>query len=165
MYINFTAATKEENGGKDITISMADSAKYNPKIVNTETEEHIYKYVVTAEDEGATELRFFKGNETTLWNYSVVLPYEEYAKGNNCIKVTGWNNAGNLTEYVQKDTDNDALPDDYEIDTLYPILILQGKGLHDIEEINPEDDYDDDGLTNQEEYEEGTNPGCKRYRW
>ncbi len=161
MYINFTDATKEENGGKDITISTAESAKYNPQIVNTEAEQYIYEYVVTAEDEGTTELRFWRGNETTLWNYSVELSYEEYAKGNNCIKVIDWNDAGNVAEYVQKDTDNDVLPDDYEIDTLYPILILQGKGLHDIEEINPEDDYDEDGLTNGEEYEEGTNPGAK----
>ncbi len=58
MYVNFTDATKKENGGKDIDISAADSKSYNPKVVNDKSEQYIYEYTVTKEDEGSTELRF-----------------------------------------------------------------------------------------------------------
>lgn len=89
MYVNFTGASKEDNGGQDIDIATAEPAKYNPKAVNSEAETYIYEYVVTEEDEGATELRFWRGNEATLWNCSPLLSYEDYASGNNCVKISG----------------------------------------------------------------------------
>ncbi len=55
------------------------------------------------------------------------------------------------------DTDGDGLPDGYELYTLYPILLHNG--YDESAGINPEDDYDEDGLTNLEEYRAGTNPG------
>jgi len=55
-----------------------------------------YKYVVTKEDEGKDVIIFWRGNETTLWNCSVTLSYEEYKTGKNCVKVTGWNNQGSV---------------------------------------------------------------------
>ena len=33
----------------------------------------IYQYVVTQEDEGSDKLRFWRGSDTTLWNFSAVL--------------------------------------------------------------------------------------------
>ena len=42
MYINFTDASKEENGGNDIAISGADRRLYNPKPVGIEVTESIY---------------------------------------------------------------------------------------------------------------------------
>lgn len=53
-------------------------------------ETQVFRYVVTKEDEGATELRFFRGNDENLWNESVLLRYSDYKQGNNCAKVKGW---------------------------------------------------------------------------
>ena len=115
MYINFTDASKEENNGQDISISNANVAQYNPKPVNIEVQENVYAYVIGFEDEGATELRFWRGNSSTLWNSSVLLSYEDYADGVNCVKVNGWDNIGivSVTEYemdIENDSDEDGLP-------------------------------------------------------
>lgn len=91
MYVNFSDASKDEN---DILISGADKKMYNPIKVENRLEEGVYQYIVTQEDEGASRLRFWRGNNTSLWNCSVVLSYEDYLKGLNCVKVTGWNNIG-----------------------------------------------------------------------
>ena len=98
MYINFTEASKLDNNGQDVNIRSADTSKYNPKVVNTKEEEHIYKYIVTEKDEGATKLRFWRGNSSTLWNNSIILSYEDYSEGLNCVKITGWNDEGSLTK-------------------------------------------------------------------
>ena len=60
--------------------------------VYNQVEKNVYKYVVTASDEGKTELRFFRGNNSTLWNYSASLSYSDYAKGLNCVTIYGWDN-------------------------------------------------------------------------
>lgn len=182
MYVNFTDASTEENGGQNVDILSANATKYNPKLVNTKSTQYIYEYVVTKEDEGAKELRFWRGNATTLWNCSIVLSYEEYLKGINCVKVYGWNNEGDLsvnqTEVdLQIDTDNDGVPDYFEDyfgtdinkeDTdgdglsdyvelysmvLNPVLMdTDGNGINDGDE-----DTDGDGLSNINEFKVGTN--------
>lgn len=141
MYVNFTGATKEENGGLDIDIENANETIYNPRAVDLKVEDHIYAYVITFADEGATELRFWRGNTTTLWNNSVKLSYDDYAEGKNCVKVDGWNvegavcvstneldknvdnNGNGYSDYLDKitgygtenyDSDEDGLPDYYE---------------------------------------------------
>lgn len=97
MYVNFSSASKVENGGSDIDIeSMKNSEIYKPHKLDYQISEHVYAYIVTKEDEGKNVLRFWRGNESTLWNCSVVLDYKEYKKGNNCVKVTGWNSQGTL---------------------------------------------------------------------
>ncbi len=58
-----------------------------------------------------------------------------------------------------EDTDGDGLPDGYEIYTLYPLLLESG--YPEENGMNPDDDYDKDGLTNLEEYHLGTNPGLE----
>lgn len=181
MYVNFTNASKEENGGQNINISTADCTKYNPKVLNTKAEQYIYAYTVTKEDEGSTELRFWRGNSTTLWNCSVVLSYEEYLKGINCVKVSDWNNAGDLsiretiidlkidtdndgapdyvedyfgTDKTKEDTDGDGLSDYTELYAivLNPLLIdTDGNGVNDGDE-----DTDGDGLSNVKEFSIGT---------
>ena len=180
MYINFTEASKLDNNGQDVNINSADTSKYNPKVVNTKEEEHIYKYIVTEKDEGATKLRFWRGNSTTLWNNSTILSYEDYSKGLNCVKITGWNDEGSLIKKdveVSLDTDNDSIPDcleeyfktdkskadtdgdgldDYtEMDTIVldPTKVdTDGDGINDGDE-----DVDGDGLSNIEEINIGTN--------
>lgn len=62
----------------------------------------IFRYVVTKEDEGATELRFFRKNDKNLWNESVLLRYCDYKQGNNCAKVKGWDNNGYVCPYVPR---------------------------------------------------------------
>ncbi len=57
------------------------------------------------------------------------------------------------------DNDEDGLPDWYEITTLYPIVFNKNGSALDITLISPDDDYDDDGLTNFKEYTLNTSPG------
>lgn len=180
MYINFTGASKLENNGQDVDISTADTSKYNPKGVNTKEEEYIYKYTVSEDDEGATKLRFWRGNSTTLWNCSIILSYEDYTKGLNCVKITGWNDEGSLfkkdidvnldadndslpdciedyfcTDKTKEDTDGDGLDDYTELDTLVldpTVVDTDGDGINDGDE-----DVDGDGLSNIEEINIGTN--------
>ena len=133
------------------------------------------------EDEGSAKLRFWRGNETTLWNSSALLSYEEYASGNNCVKVTGWDETGELSVYqvtldVEKDTDDDGAPDYVEdyFETDKTKADTDGDGLSDYIELysvvlNPclvdtdengtndgDEDLDGDGLTNIREIELGT---------
>lgn len=182
MYVNFTDASKEENGGNDITISNADKNVYNPKLTNVQLTDSVYAYVVTYEDEGASELRFWRGNELTLWNYSVALSYEDYSNGKNCIKVTGWNDSGSLeiSEYsidFNLDSDGDELTDYYEIifGSSNKSVDSDNDKLSDYEEVaiigtNPtsidtdndgildgNEDADIDNLKNAEECQYGTN--------
>lgn len=97
MYVNFTSATKNENYGQDVVISTADTSLYQPsdnlvKISNTK-----YAYTFTEDTAGAEVLRFWRGNDTTLWNCSVVLKVSDFNNGYNCVKVTSWNEAGYLS--------------------------------------------------------------------
>lgn len=102
FYVNFTNYAKSDNNGEDIDISSADRTKVSPILLTDEIETQVFKYVVTAEDEGATSLRFFRGNSTTLWNNSVVMNYSDYKAGNNCVKVQGWNDMGYVCPYVPR---------------------------------------------------------------
>ena len=102
FYVNFTDASKTENNGADIDISTADKNKYSPILLTNEIEEQVYTYTVTAEDEGAAKLKFWRGNSSTLWNDSVTLSYSDYQAGNNCVKVQGWNSTGYVCPYVPR---------------------------------------------------------------
>jgi len=102
FYVNFTDASKEDNNGADITISSADADRFAPVLLTDEIEEQVFTYTVTAEDEGAEVLRFWRGNSSTLWNYSVTLSYSDYKAGNNCVKVQGWNDTGYVCPYVPR---------------------------------------------------------------
>ncbi|MCI8408532.1 MAG: terpene cyclase/mutase family protein [Lachnospiraceae bacterium] len=97
MYVNFSSASKEENGGSDIEMeAMENSEIYQPHKLDYQISEYVYAYIVTKEDEGKNTLRFWRGNQNTLWNCSVLLDYKEYKNGNNCVKVTGWNSQGTV---------------------------------------------------------------------
>lgn len=111
MFVNFNGATKVENSGKDINIGNVDNSAYNPQIVDCKVADYVYAYTVTAEDEGAGELRFWRGNAATLWNCSVLLSYEQYRAGKNCVKVTGWNEQGSIV--IGDDIYDINLNDDY----------------------------------------------------
>lgn len=184
MYANFSDATKEQNSGNNINASLwVDSGIYNPKITDYEVSEHVYAYIVTKQDQGKDVLRFWRGNDSALWNYSVTLDYEQYKSGYNCIKVNGWDSQGTFinSEYdidCLADTDGDCVPnyveaicgtDKLKTDT-------DGDGLSDYDEIvvtktdptlfdsvtegvsDAEIDLDEDGLLNREEINLGTNP-------
>lgn len=102
FYINFTEYSKNDNNGNDIKISSADKEKLVPIKLSDSPETQVFRYVVTKEDEGATELRFFRGNDEYLWNDSVVMKYSDYKVGNNCVKVKDWDNTGYVCPYVPR---------------------------------------------------------------
>ena len=68
FYINFKEFSKSDNEGKDIEIKTANSDVLSPIKLSDSPETQVFRYVVTKEDEGATELRFFRGNDEKLWN-------------------------------------------------------------------------------------------------
>lgn len=168
LYINFTGSSKKENNGQDINLSIADKSQYNPKKVDTEVAENIYAYVVGFEDEGSTELRFWRGNNSTLWNCSIMLTYEDYANRINCIRINNWDNEGSLieTEYkmnTEVDSDGDGLADYYEFihNTDINNVDTDGDGLTDYQEIDETDtnpnmtDTDGNGITDANEDADG----------
>ena len=181
MYVNFSDVSKEQNNGQDINLSNADSKLYNPKIVDTKIEQYIYAYVVSKDDDGKDVLRFWRGNENNLWNYSVKLEYDEYKKGNNCVKITGWDDEGSCYkgDYsfdYEKDTDGDGLTDYLEMifGCNKHIADTDGDRLTDMQEVHhigsdptkydslvkgvsdAEVDIDEDGLSNLDELKNGT---------
>lgn len=180
MYINFTEATKSQNGGKDINIANANNLLYSPKAVDYKVTDHVYAYIVTKQDEGKEVLRFWRGNSSILWNCSVLLTYENYSNGIDCVKVTGWNEIGNIyqSEYIMDvdiDTDQDGLPDFNEIKlgTDKSKVDTDGDGLNDYYEVcygysplmmdtdnnginDGDEDYDNDKLKNVDEFLYGT---------
>lgn len=181
LYVNFSDVSKESNGGKDISIN-GNVTNINPKIVSYEVNENIYAYAVNEDDIGKDILRFWRGNDTTLWNCSITLSYEEYKEGKNSIKIKGWNEASISSEcqngFDMKDNDDDGLPNFYE-DLIHAdknISDSDGDGLSDGYELfttltNPtkidtddngvddgDEDFDEDKLSTLYEYELGINP-------
>lgn len=168
MYVNFSDVSKEQNNGQDINLSNADSRQYNPKIVDTKIEQHIYAYVVSKDDDEKDVLRFWRGNKNTLWNYSVKLDYDQYKKGNNCVKITGWDGEGSCYkgDYsfdYEKDTDGDGLTDynEFVYGTDINCIDSDKDGLSDYEEVaiigtNPNKiDTDDNGIPDGNEDADG----------
>lgn len=180
IYANFSNVSKAENGGRDINLNNCDKNIYSPQLFETKTQNNIYAYTITEEDEGKEELRFWRGNENTLWNCSILLKYEDYASGYDCIKVTGWNDTGKLiklgvfgkdsdgdglsnelelqigSDIYNIDSDEDGLPDSYEYIYLGTSLTQKdsdGNGISDYQE-----DFDNDGVCNGIEYINGTDP-------
>lgn len=183
MFVNFTTASKAENNNSDVYLAESNSQMYNPMLVYGFVEENIFAYIISEEDEGAEALRFWRGNEDTLWNCSAVLTYEDYRNGNNCVKITGWNDCSTVYNGlykidVDKDSDSDELPDYFE--PLYSCNVnnadTDNDGLTDGQELllinsNPtiydsiitgvsdaDADIDGDKLTNIEEINLGTKP-------
>lgn len=94
LYVNFNNNTRYSNGYKEDVVIGDDTDRFNPKPVTEEVDEYVYKYIVTAEDAGATTLMFWRGSTTNLWNNSVELTYEEFSQGKNSVVVTGWTDNG-----------------------------------------------------------------------
>lgn len=182
LYINFSDASKQDS---NIDISSVDKALYDPKSIDVEVIENVYAYVVKFEDVGQSKLRFWRGNSTTLWNNSIVLTYDEFVDGLNCIKIKNWNNNGEIKSTVVKmniesDSDCDGLSDYSEliINTDINNMDTDEDGLLDSHELyltksNPcrydslnsgvsdfDFDNDKDGLCNGNEVNFGTDPNC-----
>ncbi|MBQ6153975.1 MAG: CotH kinase family protein [Ruminococcus sp.] len=97
LYANFTEYSRADNDDTSIIIADADKSKYDPKTgVQTVENNTLYKYTVTSADAGKTVMRFWRGNQEKLWNSSVAVSYEDYAKGLNTAVVTDWEDAGFL---------------------------------------------------------------------
>lgn len=115
MYVNFTYATKEMNGGNDVDLANPDYSLYNPKLTYEEIDDNIYAYTVTYDDEHTTELRFWRGNYNTLWNCSIILSYDDFSEGKNCVKVTDWDDNGYTYNYNINDVEKYLYSDKDEI--------------------------------------------------
>ncbi|SEP76621.1 hypothetical protein SAMN02910289_00583 [Lachnospiraceae bacterium RM5] len=98
-YINFNNNSKKNNNGNDIVLAESDAIKYNPVELKEVVKNKIYSYTFTNNDINIYNIRFWRGNDKILWNNSCLLSYEDYLAGNNCIKITEWNDGGILTNY------------------------------------------------------------------
>ena len=102
MYTNFTQYSRADNGGSSVIIAEADKTKYDPRNgVIYDEETGVYKYTVTAQDDGATVMRFWRGNDIKLWNCSIALTAQDYADGFNMVTIDGidWDDSGEKLTY------------------------------------------------------------------
>ena len=183
MYVNFTDASKEQNNDKDIEINNTDISLYNPIITDYKENDYIYAYIVTKADEGVDKLRFWRGNAKNLWNSSIILDYEHYKLGYNCVNVNGWDKSGYLSKKEYEINDIADKDNDKVSDYLEALLGLDktksdtdGDGINDYDEVvitktdplkydsvkegisDADIDSDNDGLTNIEEINYSSNP-------
>lgn len=183
MYVNFTDASKEQNNDKNIEINNTDISLYNPIITDYKENDYIYAYIVTKSDEGVDKLRFWRGNAKNLWNSSIILDYEHYKSGYNCVNVNGWDKSGYLSKKEYEINDIADKDNDNVSDYLEALLGLDktksdtdGDGISDYDEVvitktdplkydsvkegisDADIDSDNDGLTNIEEISYSTNP-------
>ena len=99
LYVNFSDFSRADNGGLSIVIAEADPAKVDPKTgVVFDSDKGLYKYTVTEAEAGAKAMRFWRGSTAKLWNCSVVITAEDYAKGLNTAVVTDWTDSGYTEE-------------------------------------------------------------------
>ncbi len=103
LYINFNNNTRYVDGEKQKVVIGQDLSRFNPKKITEEVDKCVYKYVVTADDAGASTLMFWRGNTTNLWNNSVELTYEDYSQGKNSVCVTGWDSTGSISSASYSD--------------------------------------------------------------
>ena len=97
LYVNFTDATREENGSASVVIADADKDRYDPSTgVTYLADKGLYQYRVTAENAGRTVMRFWRGNAEKLWNESVAVTAKDLAAGKDIAVVTDWSNTGRL---------------------------------------------------------------------
>lgn len=132
MYVNFNNASKEENDGYDINISTSDKSLFNPQKAEDIVSDNIYRYVINENDEGATELRFWRGNSEFLWNCSIIFTYDDFVQTGNCIKITNWNEQGYISNYYQNKylySDKNEIFIDSNNETLYFYI----NGIEDVE--------------------------------
>ena len=110
MYANFTEYSRADYGGVSVIIADADKSKYDPRTgVEYLSDRGVYKYTVTAQDEGKTAMRFWRGNDVKLWNCSILLTAEDYAQGYNMVTIDGgttWDDMGEK----QSMSDIDVVP-------------------------------------------------------
>lgn len=98
LYVNFTDATRADNGNVSVILADADKTKYDPSTgVTYDAEKQAYRYVVTADNAGKTVMRFWRGNAEKLWNETVAITAADYANGLDTAVVTDWSNTGYLT--------------------------------------------------------------------
>lgn len=125
----------------------------------------------------------FNGNITELWNGEIVEhvdnhyviknpKYQQNLRVDERVQIGFLTNTSeaeadnfSLTEIeglqTEKDEDQDGISDEYELKVLYPLLLLNGEGdsIEDVTNIIADEDYDNDGLSNYEEYILGTSSG------
>lgn len=122
LYINFTNATRYDSGEKETVNIGLDTVRFNPKTVTEKVSDCFYSYTVSAEDEGATTLRFWRGSAQNLWNHSVELTYDDFKNGSNTVVITDYNHEAKGSGYLAS---NEFYP--YEIETLISVTPEEGE--------------------------------------
>lgn len=98
MYVNFTSASRADNGSKSVIIAEADKSRYDPYTgVTYDGSRRLYKYTVTADNAGSTVMRFWRGNSEKLWNESVAITAADFVSGKNTAVITDWTDTGYLS--------------------------------------------------------------------
>lgn len=120
IYIDLTQFTDWENDGAKIRVytyygdsnndwnvenNKADSdcntnACYNNAIVPTSVSSHLYSFNIQGDKVGYVKVMRLDSGMTTCWNSTGYMYNDNRSGSQNCIKITGWDNAASWTTYI-----------------------------------------------------------------
>lgn len=103
LYANFTDASREDFGGTISIRNNPDPERIKPVRGAAQVSTNFYRYTVTADDTGASVMRFWRGSNSQLWNDSVKITADDLIEGKNTVVVTDWSNTGYLTSTYDYD--------------------------------------------------------------
>lgn len=146
--------SNNENGSFEIFVS-----EDGENFTSVDVVEGVFEYAYTPNEDFLT--LYFKVNQTV----------DSYSVESNIVTVINRNNGNDIdndgitdideiylffTDYLNPDTDNDGLSDGYELFTLNTNPLLPDTDENGISDAD--EDFDNDGLTNIQEYELNTDP-------
>ncbi|HEX3020990.1 MAG TPA: hypothetical protein VHP81_01170 [Lachnospiraceae bacterium] len=97
IFLDVSGFSNWMNDGAELYVEFINDSCSKIVKASTLIQNNLYTITVTPNQAGATTLRFWRGNDTTLWNSSIELSHDNYVAGYNCVKVTGWTNQGNIS--------------------------------------------------------------------
>ena len=120
IYIDLTQFTSWENDGAKIRVytyygdsnddwnvenNKADSACntnacYNKAIVPTSVSSHLYSFNIQGDKVGYVKVMRLDSGMNTCWSSTGYMYNDNRSGSQNCIKITGWDNAASWTTYI-----------------------------------------------------------------
>ena len=120
IYIDLTQFTSWENDGAKIRVytyygdsnddwnvenNKKDSdcntnACYNKAIVPTSVSSHLYSFNIQGDKVGYVKVMRLDSGMNTCWNSTGYMYNDNRSGSQNCIKITGWDNAASWTTYI-----------------------------------------------------------------